>query len=50
MMHLEFNQERNRLVENWLIGNVSDNSMRETLVLYHYDGVDYPKKNRSKAF
>lgn len=49
MMHLEFNQQRNSMIENWLNGNLSDNCMRESLGLFHYEGVDYPKSKRSSA-
>ena len=45
----EFNSERNTLIEHWLSGNLSDNTMRETLGLFHYDGVDYPKSKRSQS-
>lgn len=41
------NIERNSMVEHWLDGNLSDNAMRESLGLFHYDGVDHPKYNRS---
>jgi len=47
--HLAFNSERNTLIEHWLSGNLSDNTIREVLGLYHYDGVDYPKKKRSQV-
>ena len=40
---LQHNVVRNTMVEHWLDGNVSDNSMRDALGLFHYDGVDYPK-------
>lgn len=47
--HKDFDSERNSVIENWLLGNVSDNFIRETVGSYHYDGVDYPKNKRSIA-
>lgn len=40
---LEHNRQRNAMIEHWLDGNLSDNTIRESLGLFHYDGVDYPK-------